>query len=151
MKYGTHIGEEEYGKTAYWADGITDYLIQKYPNKKTFVCASGISPSGTVHFGNFREVITTFAVMQALQDKGKKAEFIYSWDNFDRFRKVPVGVNPSYEEYIGKALSDIPAPNDASVSYAEYHQQEFEKALKRIQHNPILQIPNSNVYSGYLR
>ena len=136
MKYGTRIGEEEYEKATYWADGIADYLIQRYPNKETFVCASGISPSGAIHFGNFREVITTFAVTQALQDKGKKAEFIYSWDNFDRFRKVPVGVNPSYEEHIGKALSDIPAPNDTSVSYAEYHQQEFEKALKEFNITP---------------
>ena len=127
---GTRISGEEYGKAAYWADGIADYLIQKYPNKKNFVCASGISPSGAIHFGNFREVITTFAVVQALQNKGKKAMFIYSWDNFDRFRKVPVGVDASYEEHIGKALSNVPAPENQNLSYAEYHQREFEEALK---------------------
>ena len=131
MKHGTRIGGEEYGKAAYWADGIAKYLIQKYPDRETFVCASGISPSGTVHFGNFREIITTFAVVQALRDKEKKAEFIYSWDNFDRFRKVPEGVDSSYREYIGKALSDVPSPDSKDISYAEYHQQEFEEALKK--------------------
>ena len=148
MKHGTRIGGKEYGKAIYWADGIADHLIQKYPNKKTFVCASGISPSGAIHFGNFREVITTFAVVQALQDKGKKARFIYSWDNLDRFRKVPTGTNLSYEEYIGKALSDIPAPNDKNISYAEYHQQEFEEALKKFNINPVYKYQTAMYTSG---
>ena len=136
MKHGIRIGREEYGKTAYWADGIAKYLIQKYPNKQKFVCASGISPSGPVHFGNFREVITTFAVVKALQDRGKKAEFIYSWDDFDRFRKVPTNIEPMYEEYIGKALSNIPAPQNKGKSYAEQYQQEFEKSLQAFNITP---------------
>ena len=136
MQEGTRIGEEEYGKTAYWADGIAEYLIQHYPNKKKFVCASGISPSGPIHFGNFREVITSFAVVKALQEKGKQAEFMYSWDDFDRFRKVPKDIDQSYEEHIGKALSDIPSPHNKHTSYAEYYQKEFEKALQEFNITP---------------
>ncbi|MCY4577321.1 MAG: lysine--tRNA ligase [Candidatus Kaiserbacteria bacterium] len=137
MKHGTRISGEEYGKAAYWADGIADYLIKKYPNRKKFVCASGISPSGPIHFGNFREVITTFAVVKALQNKGKRAEFIYSWDDFDRFRKVPADIDPVYEEHIGKALSNIPSPHEKNKSYAEYYQQEFEKGLEAFNIKPI--------------
>ena len=37
-----------------------------------FVCASGISPSGSVHIGNFREIVTTYFVVRALQDLGKR-------------------------------------------------------------------------------
>ena len=128
--HGTRIGEKEFGQASYWADGIADYLIQKYPDKNKFVCASGISPSGAIHFGNFREVITTFAVVRALQKKGKEVKFIYSWDNFDRFRKVPADIDPSYKEHIGKALSDVPAPIGKNISYAQYYQREFEDALK---------------------
>ena len=148
MEYGIRIGEEEYGKAAYWADGIADYLIQKYPKKQKFVCASGISPSGAIHFGNFREVITTFAVVHALQKKGKKAEFIYSWDDFDRFRKVPAGMDSSYEEHVGKALSKVPAPTNQSISYAEYHQQEFEKALKEFNITPTYKYQSEMYTSG---
>ena len=136
MQHGTRIRGEEYGKTAYWADGIAEYLIQKHPNRQKFVCASGISPSGPIHFGNFREVITTFAVVKALQDKGKQAEFIYSWDDFDRFRKVPADIKQTYEEHIGKALSNIPSPHDKEKSYAEYYQQQFEKSLKAFNITP---------------
>ena len=154
MKYGTRIGGEEYGKTAYWADGIAEYLIQKHPNKQKFVCASGISPSGPIHFGNFREVITTFATVKALQDKGKKAEFIYSWDDFDRFRKVPVDIEKTYEEHIGKALSNTPSPHDKEKSYAEYYQQQFEKSLKTFNITPTYKyqtkLYTSGIYDEYI-
>ncbi len=154
MKHGTRIGGEEYGKTAYWADGIAEYLIQKYPNKQKFVCASGISPSGPIHFGNFREVITTFAVVKALQDRGKQAEFLYSWDDFDRFRKVPADIEQTYKEHIGKALSNIPSPQDKKKSYAEQYQQEFEKSLKTFNITPTYKyqtnLYKSGIYDEYI-
>lgn len=30
----------------HWAYKIANELIERYPNKETYVCASGISPSG---------------------------------------------------------------------------------------------------------
>ena len=44
---------------------VAHELIRKHPNKETFVCASGISPSGSVHIGNFREIVTTYFVVRA--------------------------------------------------------------------------------------
>ena len=82
----------------FWADAIADQIIKQKGEKDEYVCASGITPSGQVHIGNFREVITTDMVVRALRDKGKKVRFIYSWDDFDRFRKVPKGVDKSYEK-----------------------------------------------------
>lgn len=71
------------------------------------MCASGISPSGSVHIGNFREIITTYFVVRALQKLGKNTRFIFSWDDFDRFRKVPKNIDSSYEKYIGMPYSEI--------------------------------------------
>ncbi len=124
------IGEKEFSAAPYWADAVADILIAAHPDKKTFVCAAGISPSGSVHFGNFREIVTSFAVAQALKDKGKKAELIFSWDNFDRFRKVPAGIPKEYEQYVGKPLSGIPSANNTNESYAEVYQKEFQDAMK---------------------
>ena len=84
----------------HWAQRIAEELIERYPEKEMFVCASGISPSGSVHIGNFREIITTYFVVRALQKLGKKTRFIFSWDDFDRFRKVPKNIDPSFEQYI---------------------------------------------------
>ena len=116
----------------FWADAIADRIIKEKGDKEEYVCASGITPSGQVHIGNFREVITTDMVVRALQDKGKKVRFIYSWDDFDRFRKVPKGVGAEYEKYFGMPISDIPSPYDDSMNYAEYNEKKFENSLKKI-------------------
>ncbi len=118
----------------FWADQVADEIIKDRENKKEYVCASGITPSGTVHIGNFREVITSELVARALRDKGKKVKFIYSWDDYDRFRKVPLGLPDmkKYEEYIGMPLSEIPSPFGKGKSYARYFEDEFEKSLKEV-------------------
>ena len=108
----------------FWADEIADRIIKE--KKKIYVCASGITPSGTIHIGKFREVITTDWVVRSLKDKGKKVKFIYSWDDYDRFRKVPANVSKKFEKYIGMPVSDIPSPFGKG-SYAEYFEEKFQK------------------------
>ncbi|KGA98374.1 lysyl-tRNA synthetase [Alkalihalobacillus alcalophilus ATCC 27647 = CGMCC 1.3604] len=119
----------------HWAYKIAERLIEKYPEKEVFTCASGISPSGPVHIGNFREVVTTYFVVKALESYGKKTRFIFSWDDFDRFRKVPQNVPASYEKYIGLPYSDVPDPLGKST-YAEYFQWQFEHSLTRFDIDP---------------
>jgi lysyl-tRNA synthetase, class I len=114
----------------HWAYRIAEELIRQHPDRETFVCASGISPSGSVHIGNFREVVTTFFVVKALQQLGKKTRFIFSWDDFDRFRKVPKNVEPSFEQYIGMPYSKIPCPFGCHDSYAQHFEKEFEQSLE---------------------
>ena len=119
-------------KKFFWADKIAEKLIKEKGNLKEFVCASGITPSGKVHIGNFREVITTDLVVKSLEKKGKKVKFIYSWDDFDRFRKVTLGISPDYEKYLGMPISDIPYPFKDNLSYAEHFEKEFEKSLEKV-------------------
>ncbi|MDQ0268163.1 lysine--tRNA ligase [Cytobacillus purgationiresistens] len=116
----------------HWAFEIAEELIKKYPNNKVFTCASGISPSGSVHIGNFREVITTYFVTKALQALGKETRFIFSWDDYDRLRKVPANVDASYEDFVGMPYADIPSPNGEG-SYARYFEKEFEESLRSFQ------------------
>ena len=119
----------------FWADQIADKIIKEKGDKEEYVCASGITPSGTVHIGNFREVITTELVVRALRDRGKKVRFIYSWDDYDRFREVPANLENAekYKKYIGRPLSEVPSPSGKkSESYAQYFEKQFEKALKKV-------------------
>ncbi len=120
----------------FWADAIAEKIIKERGNKKEYVCASGITPSGTIHIGNFREIITTDLVVKALESKGKKVRFIYSWDDFDRFRKVPKNVKKDFEKYIGMPLSDIPSPFEKGKSYAQHFEKELEESLKKVGVNP---------------
>ncbi len=114
----------------HWAERIAREIIEKYPNEEVYTCASGISPSGSVHIGNFREIITTYFVVRALQDLGKQTRFIFSWDDYDRFRKVPKNIDQSFDQYIGLPYSDIPDPYGCHDSYAAHFQSEFETSLE---------------------
>lgn len=114
----------------HWAYRIAQELIEKYPDRDTFVCASGISPSGSVHIGNFRELITTYFVVKALEKLGKRTRFIFSWDDYDRFRKVPKNIDRSFAKYIGLPYSEIPDPFGCHGSYSEHFEKEFEKSLE---------------------
>jgi len=42
-------------KTKHWADQTAEKIIEVWGDKDLYTCASGITPSGTVHVGNFRE------------------------------------------------------------------------------------------------
>ncbi len=115
-----------------WADAAADVIIAAHPDAPLYTTAAGISPSGVVHFGNFRDIVTSHLVREALKRKGKNARLIFSWDNFDRYRKVPSGVPESFAEHIGKPLSKIPDPFGELSSYAERFQAPFVEAMERL-------------------
>lgn len=120
----------------HWAEVIAQKIIQKNPDKEEYVCAAGISPSGSIHIGNFRDIATSYFVARSLRKMGKKAKLLFSWDEFDRMRKVPVNVakvNGDMEKYIGCPYVDVPNPfkDSDAKNYAEYFEKEFEESLKK--------------------
>lgn len=114
----------------FWADQLAFGVTRKFPDQETYVCASGISPSGLVHAGNFREIITTDFVVKALEERGEDTRFIYSWDDYDRFRKVPANVPDEFEKYIGLPLSEVPDPEGCHDSYADHFESRLEEELE---------------------
>jgi lysyl-tRNA synthetase class 1 len=118
-------------KNAHWADETADKVIREKGEKDLYTCASGITPSGTVHIGNFREIISVDLVARALRDKGKKVRFIYSWDDYDVFRKVPANM-PKQDElaaYLRFPITMVPDPWERDESYARHHEVDVEKML----------------------
>ncbi len=118
----------------HWSEEIAQRLIQKNPEKEEFVCAAGVSPSGSVHIGNFRDIATPLFVCKALEAAGKKAKLIISWDEFDRCRKIPANVQAvvgdTYDKYIGCPYVDIPDPFGCHENYARHFEEEFLNAIK---------------------
>lgn len=119
----------------HWAETIAESIVKRNPDKEEYVCAAGISPSGSIHIGNFRDIATSYFVVLALRRMGKKAKLLFSWDEFDRFRKVPVNVakiDGDMEKYIGCAYVDVKNPfDDGAGNYAEHFEKEFEASMKR--------------------
>ena len=56
----------------HWADQYAQKIIRERGDLDVYTCASGITPSGTVHIGNFREIISVDLVVRALRRFGKK-------------------------------------------------------------------------------
>ena len=115
----------------HWADNSAQRTIDAFPNEEIYTVASGITPSGYIHIGNFREVITTEIVRRALENKGKNTHFIYSWDSYDAFRKVPKDVPVDWEKYLRMPVGKVPNPfNSKQETYAEHFMQLFEQEIK---------------------
>ncbi|AGL18021.1 lysyl-tRNA synthetase [Actinoplanes sp. N902-109] len=93
-----------------WVSRFADEVIAAAEPGRPVVCASGLSPSGPVHLGNLREVMTPHLVADEIRRRGHEVVHIISWDDYDRFRKVPAGIDPSWAEHIGKPLTSVPAP-----------------------------------------
>ncbi|HEC87375.1 MAG TPA: lysine--tRNA ligase [Thermoplasmatales archaeon] len=116
----------------HWADVLASQLEED----RKQVIATGITPSGPIHIGNMREVLTADAVYRAAKDKGLDAELIYIADDFDHLRKVYPFLPDSYEQYVGMPLSDIPCPCGKHKSYAEHYLTSFLSSLKELGINP---------------
>ncbi|MGW4199746.1 lysine--tRNA ligase [Streptomyces sp. NPDC004726] len=110
-----------------WVSRFADEVIaeseRRAPGKRVVV-ASGISPSGPIHLGNLREVMTPHLVADEIRRRGYEVRHLISWDDFDRYRKVPLGVegvDESWSEYIGRPLTSVPAPKgSAHPNWAEH-------------------------------
>lgn len=119
----------------HWSEQLAQQIIARNPDKEEYVCAAGISPSGSIHIGNFRDVATSYFVVRALRKMGRKAKLLFSWDEFDRLRKVPVNVaavDDNMEQYIGYPYIDVPNPFPGSehANYAKYFEEEFMESIR---------------------
>ncbi|MBW2977323.1 lysine--tRNA ligase [Candidatus Woesearchaeota archaeon] len=127
-------------KAMHWADQAAEQIIKK-KDKKEYVVATGVTPSGTLHIGNFRELITGDIIKRALIDAGKKAVHYHYWDDYDVFRKVPANM-PKPEilkKYLRQALIYVPDVIDNKhKNYAYHNEKEIEELLPIVDVKPTI-------------
>lgn len=130
-------GKEE-KEEIFWADKLALEIINrkkfKYINKNIpkydkYVVKTSASISGVLHIGRLSDTIRGESVVRALKDRGKNAELIWVAEDMDPLRKIPRGVPPSYEKYIGMPVSDIPDVHGCHKSYSEHNVDEYMKVL----------------------
>lgn len=116
-----------------WPARLADQLEIRRP-EGLITIASGISPSGPIHMGNLREVMTGAFVAEELTGRGRQVRHILSWDDYDRFRKVPegiAGVDETWQACIGMPLSEVPAPvGSPAESWADHFRAPFQQAFE---------------------
>jgi lysyl-tRNA synthetase class 1 len=113
------------------ANKVEQQVRQHKGDQAKIVCASGISPSGPIHLGNLRELMTVHLVSEELRSRGWNVDHIHSWDDFDRLRKIPAGAPEEFARYIGNAICDVPDPWGEYDSYAMRYMTEFERAVEQ--------------------
>ncbi|MGW6404890.1 lysine--tRNA ligase [Streptomyces sp. NPDC055134] len=123
-------------ETTDWVSRYADEVIAESERRapgKPVVVASGLSPSGPIHLGNLREVMTPHLVADEVRRRGYEVRHLISWDDFDRYRKVPAGVpgvDESWADHIGKPLTSVPAPaGSAFPNWAEHFKAAMTGAL----------------------
>ncbi|MFD0118691.1 lysine--tRNA ligase [Streptomyces sp. NPDC058320] len=123
-------------ETTDWVSRYADEVIAESERRapgKPVVVASGLSPSGPIHLGNLREVMTPHLVADEVRRRGYEVRHLISWDDYDRYRKVPAGVpgvDESWVEHIGKPLTSVPAPaGSAYPNWAEHFKAAMTGAL----------------------
>ncbi len=126
--------QQERTAARHWADRLAEEIAAR-PGAAGArpTISTGISPSGEIHIGNMREVLTGDAIFRALRDRGIDASFHYIADNFDPLRRVyPFLDERSYAPYVGHPLSEIPAPSGDAPNYAEHFLRPFVSAMREL-------------------
>ncbi|KUN26654.1 lysine--tRNA ligase [Streptomyces antibioticus] len=126
-------------ETTDWVSRFADEVIEESERRapgKPVVVASGLSPSGPIHLGNLREVMTPHLVADEIRRRGYQVRHLISWDDYDRYRKVPAGiagVDESWAAHIGKPLTSVPAPAGSSYpNWAEHFKAAMVEALAEL-------------------
>jgi len=130
----------------HWADVLAEQLLEGGPSEH--VVASGITPSGSIHVGNMREVLTADAVVRAIRDLDGKARLLFIGDTFDPLRKVYPFLDESYAEHVGKPLSRIPCPCGEHESYAQHFLAPFLETLATLGIHPEVVLSHELYASG---
>lgn len=114
----------------HWADVLAEELSKR---GSRHVLATAITPSGPIHVGNMREVLTTEMVHRSLERLGCESDLIYIADSYDPLRKVyPFLDEAKFKEHVGKPLSDIPCPDGCHESYAHHFIEPFLHDLEAL-------------------
>ncbi|MFK0000011.1 lysine--tRNA ligase [Streptomyces werraensis] len=126
-------------ETTDWVSRFADEVIEESERRapgKPVVVASGLSPSGPIHLGNLREVMTPHLVADEIRRRGYQVRHLISWDDYDRYRKVPAGVpgvDETWAEHIGKPLTSVPAPKgSAYLNWAEHFKAAMVESLAEL-------------------
>ena len=117
-------------ESTFWADKTALDIIETRGSKH--LIATGITPSGPIHLGNIREVLTADAVRRGLDRREAQTELIYIADTMDPLRRVYPFLPKSYEKYVGMPLYRIPCPEGCCENYADHFLGPFLAACREL-------------------
>ncbi|EKD58057.1 MAG: hypothetical protein ACD_57C00036G0003 [uncultured bacterium] len=120
----------------YWADKIANEIIDSKQHLPYWVDDMK-TPSGRVHIGSVRAVVTHDLIRRALFDLGKKVTFTYVLEDHDPMDGLPIYVDQEkYRQEMGKPLFMIPSPEPGYKSYGRRWGEEYIEIFNKIGVHP---------------
>ena len=117
----------------FWVDEVVNDIIDTYAGKDEFTIRDEKTLSGRVHIGSLRGVVIHGVVAQALNERSKKATFLFEFNDFDPMDGMPKElVGKGFDEHMGKPLCNVPAPDGKAKNFAEYYGEEFLSVINEL-------------------
>jgi len=119
-----------------WIDKLVLDVVKRKDNLKgkhpeVIRTESGLGASGFPHIGSFADASRAYGFKLAIEDLGRKAEFIAFADDMDGLRKVPTGTPSELAEHLGKPVSKIPDPWGCHDSYGHHMSSLLIEAIEQ--------------------
>lgn len=128
----------------FWVDEVVDNIIDEYAGRDEFIIRDEKTLSGRVHIGSLRGVVIHGVIAQVLNERGKKAKFLFEFNDFDPMDGMPKELEgKGFDEHMGKPLCNIPAPDGKAKNFAEYYGEEFLSVINEIGFHP--ELPRASV------
>ena len=116
----------------FWADKIADEII-KSGRYKPYWVDDMKTPSGRVHIGSVRAVLTHELIYKALKHREKKIDFSYVLEDHDPMDGLPVYVDQEeYKKHLGKPLYLVPSSEPGFKSFADRWGQEYIEIFNKL-------------------
>ena len=80
----------------HWSEKIAKDIIKRSPDKEEYVCAAGISPSGSIHIGNFRDIATSYFALTLPAERRVQAKLAVK----DEYTFDFAELSPEYSEHV---------------------------------------------------
>src|SRR3989344_8886453 len=94
----------------FWADEFAQTIIDSGKHRPYWVDDMK-TPSGRVHIGSIRAVVTHELIYRALKNLGEDVKLTYVLEDHDPMDGLPIYVNQDeYKKHLGKPLYLIPSP-----------------------------------------
>ncbi|MFC1711723.1 lysine--tRNA ligase [Patescibacteria group bacterium] len=120
----------------FWADKFAKTII-KSGKHKPYWTDDMKTPSGRIHVGSLRGVITHDLIYKALLSMGVKATTSYVIEDHDPMDSLPHYLDPKkWGKYMGQPLHTVPSPEPGYKSFAEFFAKDFIEVFNACGCNP---------------
>src|SRR3989344_7029912 len=120
----------------YWADKFADQIIKSGKYQPYWVDDMK-TPSGKVHIGSVRAIVTHDLIYKALKDRGVDVTFSYVLEDHDPMDGIPVYLDQEkYQQHLGKPLYHVQSPKPGFKSYGHFWGSEYIDVFNQVGAHP---------------